>query len=214
MLSMGNTGALLAAGLLIVGRIKGVKRPAIATLLPTKEGPKMLTDAGANTHCKPENLVQFAIMSEIYMRKIMGIERPRIALLSNGEEEGKGNDLVKETFPLMKQQDFNYIGNAEGRDIMYGNADVRQLMREQEFICLPHYDLLQSLAPQYLQKQELDSFVKLCGELTEKYVLTLYEDVSKYCSMYDYRNTGKDADWGNSKDSIERAIGFLTSRKP
>ncbi len=97
---------------------------------------------------------------------------------------------------------------------MYGNADVRQLMREQEFICLPHYDLLQSLAPQYLQKQELDSFVKLCGELTEKYVLTLYEDVSKYCSMYDYRNTGKDADWGNSKDSIERAIGFLTSRKP
>ncbi len=124
MLSMGNTGALLAAGLLIVGRIKGVKRPAIATLLPTKEGPKMLTDAGANTNCKPENLVQFAIMGEIYMRKIMGIEKPRVALLSNGEEEGKGNDLVKETYPLMKKQDFNYIGNAEGRDVMYGNADV------------------------------------------------------------------------------------------
>lgn len=124
MLSMGNTGALLAAGLLIVGRIKGVKRPAIATLLPTMEGPKMLTDAGANTGCKPENLVQFAIMSDIYMKKIMGIENPRVALLSNGEEEGKGNDLVKETYPLMKQQKFNYIGNAEGRDIMFGNADV------------------------------------------------------------------------------------------
>lgn len=124
MLSMGNTGALLAAGLLIVGRIKGVKRPAIATLLPTKEGPKLLTDAGANTGCKPENLVQFAIMGDIYMKKILGIERPRVALLSNGEEEGKGDGLVKETYPLMKKQSFNYIGNAEGRDIMEGNADV------------------------------------------------------------------------------------------
>ena len=95
---------------------------------------------------------------------------------------------------------------------MYGDREVRTLLGEQEYICLPHYDLLQSLAPKYLQKQELDSFIKLCGELTEKYLLTLYEDVSKYCSMYDYRNTGKDADWGNSKDSIERSIAFLTSR--
>lgn len=96
---------------------------------------------------------------------------------------------------------------------MYSHEDFRQLLKEQEFICLPHYDLMQSIAPAYLQKGELDSFVKLVGELTEKYILTLYEDVSKYCSMYDYRNTGKDADWGNSKDSIERAIEFLTSRK-
>ena len=95
---------------------------------------------------------------------------------------------------------------------MYGDREVRTLLGEQEYICLPHYDLLQSLAPKHLQKQELDSFIKLCGELTEKYLLTLYEDVSKYCSMYDYRNTGKDADWGNSKDSIERSIAFLTSR--
>lgn len=96
---------------------------------------------------------------------------------------------------------------------MYSHEDFRQLLKEQEFICLPHYDLMQTIAPSYLQKQELESFVKLVGELTEKYILTLYEDVSKYCSMYDYRNTGKDADWGNSKDSIERAIEFLTSRK-
>ncbi len=95
---------------------------------------------------------------------------------------------------------------------MYGNSETRQLMREQEFICLHHFDLLQSLAPKYLQKNELDGFVKMCGELTEKYILTLYEDVSKYCSMYDYRNTGKDADWGNSRDSIERTVRFLTSR--
>ena len=95
---------------------------------------------------------------------------------------------------------------------MYSHADIKQLMSEQEYICLPHYDLLQSLAPAYLQKQELDSFTKLISGLTEKYIAALYEDVSHYCNMYDYRNTGKDADWGNSKDSIERAIKFLVSR--
>lgn len=95
---------------------------------------------------------------------------------------------------------------------MYSHADIKQLMSEQEYICLPHYDLLQSLAPAYLQKQELDSFTKMISGLTEKYIAALYEDVSHYCNMYDYRNTGKDADWGNSKDSIERAIRFLVSR--
>ena len=96
---------------------------------------------------------------------------------------------------------------------MCTHADIKQLMSEQEYICLPHYDLLQSLAPAYLQKQELESFTKLISGLTEKYIASLYEDVSHYCNMYDYRNTGKDADWGNSKDSIERAIKFLVSRE-
>jgi glycerol-3-phosphate acyltransferase PlsX len=124
MLSMGNTGALLSAGLLVVGRIRGVHRPAIATLLPTKEGPKLLLDAGANTNCKSENLVQFGIMGSIYMKQALGYDSPRVGLISNGEEEGKGDSLVKETYPLMKEQSFNYIGNVEGRDVMEGNAEV------------------------------------------------------------------------------------------
>jgi hypothetical protein len=95
---------------------------------------------------------------------------------------------------------------------MYSHADIKKLMSEQEYICLPHYDMLLSLAPTYLQKGELDSFNELIGELTKNYIKQLYDDVSHYCSMYDYRNTGKDADWGNSKDSIERAIQFLVSR--
>ena len=95
---------------------------------------------------------------------------------------------------------------------MFSQADFRQLLSEQEYVCLHHYDLLLSLAPVYLQKGELDSFNKMVGGLTEKYINVLYEDVSHYCSMYDYRNTGKDADWGNSRDSIERAIKFLVSR--
>lgn len=124
MLSMGNTGALLASGLLIVGRIKGVLRPALATLLPSNKGPKMLIDAGANTNCKAENLVQFGIMGSIYMKNVLGIASPTVGLMSNGEEEGKGDELTKETYPLLKKAPVNFIGNIEGRDVMEGTADV------------------------------------------------------------------------------------------
>lgn len=124
MLSMGSTGALLASGLLTVGRIKGIHRPALATLLPTARGPKLLIDAGANTNCKVENLVQFGIMGSIYMNKVMDIQNPRVGLLSNGEEEGKGDELTKEAFPALKSAPISFIGNIEGRDIMEGNADV------------------------------------------------------------------------------------------
>lgn len=124
MLSMGNTGALLASGLLIVGRIKGILRPALAALLPSAKGPKMLIDAGANTNCKSDNLVQFAIMGSIYMKNVLAIENPTVGLMSNGEEEGKGDELTKETFPKLKNAPVNFIGNIEGRDVMEGTADV------------------------------------------------------------------------------------------
>ncbi len=124
LLSMGNTGALLASGLLIVGRIKGVLRPALAALLPSAKGPKMLIDAGANTNCKAENLVQFAVMGSIYMKNVMGIPNPAVGLMSNGEEEGKGDELTKETYPRLKTAPVNFIGNIEGRDVMEGTADV------------------------------------------------------------------------------------------
>ncbi len=124
MLSMGNTGALLTAGLLIVGRIKGVIRPALATILPTAKGPKLLIDAGANTNCKPENLVQFGIMGSVYMENVHGTDRAAVGLVSNGEEEGKGDELTKKTFPKMKDAPFDFIGNIEGRDVMEGTADV------------------------------------------------------------------------------------------
>ncbi len=124
LLSMGNTGALLASGLLIVGRIKGVLRPALATLLPSAKGPKMLIDAGANTNCKAENLVQFAVMGSIYMNKVMGIKNPVVGLISNGEEEGKGDELTKAAYPLLKKAPINFMGNIEGRDVMEGTADV------------------------------------------------------------------------------------------
>lgn len=124
LLSMGSTGALLTASLLIVGRIKDVMRPAIATLLPSAKGPKMLIDSGANTRSKKGNLLQFAVMGSVYMKNVLGIENPTVGLISNGEEEGKGDELVKETYPVLKVAPVNFIGNIEGRDVMEGTADV------------------------------------------------------------------------------------------
>ena len=124
MLSMGSTGALLAAGLLIVGRIKGISRPALATILPAYGGEVLLMDAGANTVCRGENLLQFAIMGSIYMKIVMGRSDPKVGLVSNGEEESKGNDLTREAYGMLKNAPINFVGNIEGRDINSGTIDV------------------------------------------------------------------------------------------
>jgi len=124
LLACGNTGAILAAGLLVVGRIKGLLRPALATLLPTAKGPKLLIDAGANTNCRAENLVQFGYMGNIYIKNVMDMKNPTVGIVSNGEEEGKGDELTKSAYPLMNQASFNFIGNIEGRDVMEGSCDV------------------------------------------------------------------------------------------
>lgn len=120
----GNTGGAMANGLFRLGRIPGVKRPALTTLLPTRTGFSVLVDIGANADCKPLYLLQFGIMGAIYASKALGIANPRVALLSNGEEEGKGNELVKETFPLFQQSSLNFIGNAEPKELFGGEADV------------------------------------------------------------------------------------------
>ncbi len=120
----GNTGGAMANGLFRLGRIPGVKRPALTTLLPTRTGFSVMVDIGANADCKPLYLLQFGIMGSIYAEKVLGIQNPRVALLSNGEEEGKGNELVKESYPLFKQSSLNFIGNAEPKELYGGYADV------------------------------------------------------------------------------------------
>lgn len=125
LVSCGNTGALLVGGQVLVGRIKGIERAALAFIMPTRKGPMLIIDAGANVDAKPSNLVQFAKMGYIYMRDIVGIENPRVGILNIGEEEQKGNMLVKETFPLLKEcEDINFIGSVESRSIPDGVADV------------------------------------------------------------------------------------------
>lgn len=122
--SAGSTGAQMASALLGLGRIKGIHRPAIATLFPTLKGATLLLDVGANTACKSLNLIQYAEMGHVYMQKIVGIAKPKIGLLNIGQEETKGTDLTKETFQLLKESALNFVGNIEARYITSGEADV------------------------------------------------------------------------------------------
>jgi len=123
--SAGNTGAVMATSKLVMGTLPVVDRPALSTVLPTQKGkPAILLDVGANVDCKPLHLEQFAIMGDIYSRAIFGIRRPRVGLLSIGEEDTKGNELTKEAFKSLKRAPLNFIGNVEGRDIFKGDVDV------------------------------------------------------------------------------------------
>src|SRR3954454_7150364 len=124
-ISAGNTGALMAAGLFIVGRIEGIERPALSPTLPTIGGEGfVLLDVGANVDAKPEHLVQYALMGSIYSQKVRGIDCPRVGLLNIGTEEKKGNELTKHTYELLKVEDIHFIGNVEARDLLNGVADV------------------------------------------------------------------------------------------
>ncbi|KAB3535206.1 phosphate acyltransferase PlsX [Alkaliphilus pronyensis] len=123
-ISAGNTGALLAGGLLILGRIKGIDRPALAPVFPTHKGISVLIDGGANSDCKPRNFVEFGIMGSIYAEKVLGIKKPKVCLVNIGIEEGKGNDITQKAYKACKNAPFNFHGNVEARDIPTGYTDV------------------------------------------------------------------------------------------
>jgi len=123
-MSAGNSGGVLAAALFRLGRIPGIKRPALSTVFPTQKGFTFILDIGANTDCKPLYLQQFGIMGSIYAERVLGVPNPRVGIVSNGEEPGKGSMLVQEAFELLKGSNLNFIGNVEGKDIPAGMADV------------------------------------------------------------------------------------------
>jgi phosphate acyltransferase len=124
LISAGHSGATMAASLWHLKRLPGVSRPAIATIFPTIDGSCVVLDMGANVDCKAKHLFQFAVMGSIYARAMFGIDRPKVGLLTIGEEEGKGNEVVNETHPMLKGSSLNYVGHVEGRDIPKGKADV------------------------------------------------------------------------------------------
>jgi len=122
--SAGNSGALMVAAKHALGMVPGVERPAIATALPLKRGAAILLDSGANVDCKPAFLLQFARMGALYARQVLDVDRPRVALLSNGAEPGKGNDLVRRAYALLQAAPLDFVGNLEARDLLRGRADV------------------------------------------------------------------------------------------
>lgn len=123
-ISAGSTGALMAGSIFIIGRIKGIDRPAIAALMPVKNGPTMMIDCGANAECKPINLLQFAIMGNVYFENVLNIQKPKIGLINIGAEEEKGNTLTKGTFKLLKESQLNFVGNVEPRYLPEGNENI------------------------------------------------------------------------------------------
>jgi glycerol-3-phosphate acyltransferase PlsX len=123
-ITAGNTGGAMANALFRLGRIRGVKRPAVSPIIPVMGGQAVVLDVGANADCKPIYMIQFAIMGTIYAEKLLGITSPRVGLLSNGEEPGKGNMLVKETYPLLEAAGVNFVGNVEPKEVFAGEVDV------------------------------------------------------------------------------------------
>ncbi len=124
LISTGNTAAVVYISRRILGALKGIEKPALSLLVPTLKGPTLLIDVGASVNCRPHNLEQFAIMGHIFMENVLGLKRPRIGLMSVGEEESKGNELTKEAFERLETSPLNFIGNVEGKDIYSGKADV------------------------------------------------------------------------------------------
>lgn len=122
--SCGNSGALMTGALLILGRIKGVDRPSLAAMIPTKTGNGLIIDAGLNTICKPINYYQFGIMGTIYSKAMLGLKEPRVGLVNIGAEEGKGNEVLKQAHTLLSKSNLNFVGNIEGHDVMAGKVDV------------------------------------------------------------------------------------------
>lgn len=122
--SAGNSGATVACGMFVIGRIKGVLRPGMAGILPTEKNPMVLVDVGANVDSKPEHLFQFGLMADVLAKDVLGVENPRVGLLTIGEEEGKGNTLVRTTYEMLRKSSLNFVGNIEGRDIFTGDVDV------------------------------------------------------------------------------------------
>lgn len=183
-ISAGSTGAFLAGATLVIGRIKGINRPALAPIMPGKNGPFMIIDCGANAECKPNNLVQFAQMGEIYFENILNINNPAIGLINIGLEEEKGNELTKEAHKLLKEKEFNFVGNIEPREVPSGNTNVLVCDGFVGNTILKMYEGVASTIFSTLKQEILSSFRSKLGGLLLKPVF------KKFKKQYDYKEYG------------------------
>jgi phosphate acyltransferase len=168
----GNTGGAMFNALKTLGRIKGVSRPALTALFPVRTGRCVVLDIGANADCRPEFLVQFAIMGSLYAQKVLGKTNPRIGLLSNGEEAGKGNQLIKDTYPLLEKCGLNFIGNVEGKELFGGSADVVVTDGFTGNILLKSSEAVAKLLTDILKEKLMSSTITKLGALLAKPVFT------------------------------------------
>lgn len=182
--SAGSTGAQMASALMQLKRITGIDRPAVAVLFPTKAGHKVLMDTGANTSVTARNLKEFAEMGKVYASCVLGIKNPRIALLSNGTEEHKGTELVKEANALLKTTDLNFIGNLEGRDVPYGNYDVMVTDGFSGNITIKVAEGVSAMLMDVIKENFMSNLRSKIGAMLVKPAM---KDVK---SMLDYRETG------------------------
>jgi len=159
----GNTGGAMTTAYFRLETIPGVERPALAATFPVKNGYCIILDIGANPDCKPEHLVQFAIMGSIFANKARGINKPRIAILSNGEEGGKGNELVRNTYPLLENSGLNFIGNVEGKELFAGEADVVVTDGFTGNILLKSTEAVAKLIMDILRQQLKSNFISMIG---------------------------------------------------
>lgn len=216
--SAGNTGAITVGATLITKRIKGIKRPAIASVMPSAKKPILLMDCGANAECRAEFLYQFGLMGDLYMKHILKYDNPRIALANNGTEETKGTALVKEAYALMKNAPYNFVGNIEGRQIPFGDADVIVADGFTGNLILKMYEGVAKV----LMNGVKDAFMKnILSKLSYLGVKSGIDDMKK---QFDYKEYGGavllgvkkpvikahgSADANTFKNAVKQAVWFL-----
>jgi glycerol-3-phosphate acyltransferase PlsX len=183
MVSAGHTGAAMTSAYKVLGTIEGVSRPALAAVMPNVKGHTVLLDVGANVDAKPEYLREFAVMGHFYAQMIFGIAEPRVGLLSIGEEEGKGNQMTKETFRVLKETGLNFMGNAEGRDVFNGNADVIVCDGFTGNVVLKASESLAEMMSRMIREEITRSFTRKMGALLVK---GAFDDLKKRTDYSEY----------------------------
>jgi glycerol-3-phosphate acyltransferase PlsX len=211
--SAGNSGATMAAGMFVLKRISGIERPAIAQIFPTLKGQTLVLDVGGNVDCKPIHLAQFAIMGEVYARYAMGISSPSVGLLSNGEEDSKGNELTRETNALLRATSLNYSGYIEGRDIFKGSVDVVVCDGFVGNVVLKLSEGLSDAAGKMVKQEILKSWVSKLGYLLVRGAFDRFKKTVDYAEyggapLLGINGVGMICHGGSNSKAIKNAIRF------
>lgn len=211
--SAGNSGATMAVGMFVLKRISGIERPAIATIFPTLKGKTLVLDVGGNVDCKPVHLAQFALMGEVYARYVMGIDNPSVGLLSNGEEDSKGNELTRETHAILRKTSINYSGYIEGRDIFRGTVEVVVCDGFVGNVVLKLSEGLADAAGRMLKTEILKSWVSKLGYLFVRGAINRFKKVVDYSEyggapLLGINGVGMICHGGSNVKAIKNAIRF------